>query len=94
MYVAYGAFVKPSSLEGCLALADQTLRAQNLIVVKGADGTDYVVIGGNDAATVTVVCVPQPSGTWIVVSASAADESIAYQARDVIRGAIEVTPVA
>ena len=42
----------------------------------------------------TVVCVPQPNGTWIVVSASAADESIAYQARDVIRGAIEGTPVA
>jgi hypothetical protein len=94
MYVAYGTFVKPSSPDGCLALADRALREQNLVVVKGADGTDYLVIGGNDAATVTVVCVPQPNGTWIVVSASAADESIAYQARDVIRGAIEGTPVA
>jgi hypothetical protein len=34
--------------------------------------------------TVTIVCVPQPDGTWIVVSASSGDQSIAYQARDVI----------
>jgi hypothetical protein len=94
MYVSYGTFVKPSSVDGCLSLADQALRAQNLIVIKGADGTDNLVVGGNDAVTLTIVCVPQPAGTWVVVSASAADESIAYQARDVIRGAIEGTPVA
>jgi hypothetical protein len=94
MYVAYGTFVKPSSPGGCLALADQALRAQNLIIVKGADGTDYLVVGGNDAVTVTIVCVPQPDGTWTVVSASSGDQSIAYQARDVIRGMIENTPVA
>jgi hypothetical protein len=79
MYVAYGTFVKPSSPGGCLALADQALRAQNLIIVKGADGNDYLVVGGNDAVTVTIVCVPQPDGTWIVVSASSGDQSIAYQ---------------
>ena len=94
MYVAYGTFVKPSSLGGCLALADQALRAQNLIVLKGADGTDYLVVGGNDAVTLTVVCVPQPNGTWVVVSASSGDQILANQARDLIRGVIETTPVA
>ena len=94
MYVAYGTFVKPSSPSGCLALADQALRAQNMNVVKGADGADYLVVGGNDDVTLTIVCVPQPDGTWIVVSASSGDESIAFQARDVIRGMIENTPVA
>jgi hypothetical protein len=94
MYVAYGTFVKPSSSGGCLALADQALRAQNLTIVKGADGTDGLVVGGNDDVTLTIVCVPQPDGTWIVVSASSGDQSIAYQARDVIRGMIENTPVA
>ena len=94
MYVAYGTFVKPSSAGGCLALADQSLRDQNLMVVKGADGTDYLVVGGNDAVTVTIVCVPQSGGTWVVVSASSGDQILANQARDVIRGMIEGTPVA
>jgi hypothetical protein len=94
MYVVYGTFVKPSSPDGCVSLADQALRAQNLIIVKGADGNDYLVIGGNDAVTVTIVCVPQGNGTWIVVSASSYDRNIASQARDVIRGMIESTPVA
>jgi hypothetical protein len=89
MYVAYGTFVNRSSAGDCLALADQALRDQNLIVLKGADGTDYLVIGGNDAVTLTVVCVPQPDGTWVVVSASSGDQVIANQARDVIRGMIE-----
>jgi hypothetical protein len=93
MYVVYGTFVKPSSLGGCLALADQALRAQNLIIVKGADTTDYLVVGGNDSVTLTIVCVPESSGTWVVVSASSADQFIATQARDVIRGMIEGTPV-
>ena len=93
MYVAYGTFVKPSSPGGCLALADQALRAQNLIVVKGADDTDYLVIGGNDDVTLTIVCAPRPDGTWIVVSASSGDQIIANQARDVIRGMIENTQV-
>jgi hypothetical protein len=77
-----------------LALADQALRAQNLTIVKGADGTDGLVVGGNDDVTLTIVCVPRPDGTWIVVSASSGDQGIAYQARDVIRGMIESTPVA
>jgi hypothetical protein len=94
MYVAYGTFVKPSSPDGCLALADQALRAQNLLVLKGADGADYLVVGGNDDVTLTIVCVPQPNGTWVVVSASSGDQMIANQARDVIRGFIETTPVA
>jgi hypothetical protein len=94
MYVSFGTFVKPSSLGGCLAMADQALRAQNLIVLKGADGTDYLVVGGNDAVTLTVVCVPQPNGTWVVVSASSGDQIMADQARDVIRGMIETTPAA
>jgi hypothetical protein len=93
MYVMYGTFDKPSSADGCLALADQALRAQNLVVLKGADGTDYLVVGGNDAVTLTIVCVPQPNGTWIVVSASSGDQMIATQARDVIRGMIEGTSV-
>jgi hypothetical protein len=94
MYVSYGTFVKPSSPGGCLSLAEEALRAQNLIVVKGADGADYLVIGGNNAVTLTIVCVPQSNGTWVVVSASSADQMLADQARDVIRGLIESTPVA
>jgi hypothetical protein len=93
MFVAYGTFVKPSSLGGCLALADQALRAQNLLVLKGADGADFLVVGGNTDVTLTIVCVPQPNGTWVVVSASSADQFIANQARDVIRAMIETTPV-
>ena len=94
MYVVYGSFVKPSSLGGCLAVAEDALRAQNLAIVKRADGVDYLVIGGNDAVTLTIVCVPQPNNTWIVVSASSGDLGIATQARDVIRGMIESAPVA
>lgn len=94
MYVVYGTFVKPSSVEGCLALADRALRDQGLIVVKGADGADYLVAGGNDSVTLTIVGVPQPNGTWVVVSASSPDANLAAQARDVIRGMIESTPVA
>ncbi len=93
MYVVYGTFVKPSSPGGCLALADQALRDQGMVIVKGADGADYLVVGGNDAVTLTIVAVPQPNGTWMVVSASAGDPNIAAQARDVIRGMIENTPV-
>lgn len=93
MYVVYGTFVKPSSMGGCLALADQVLRSQGMLVVKGADGSDYLVVGGTDAVTLTIVCVPQPNGTWVVVSASSGDLGIATQVRDVIRGMIENTPV-
>jgi hypothetical protein len=94
MYVVYGTFIKPSSPGGCLGLAEQALASQGLTIVKGADGADWLVIGGNDAVTLTIVCVPQDNGTWIVVSASSPDLSIATQARDVIRGLIESTPVA
>ncbi len=93
MYVVYGTFVKPSSPGGCLALADQALRAQGMIIVKAADGVDFLVVGGNDAVTLTIVCVPRPNGTWMVVSASSGDLGVATQARDVIRGMIESTPV-
>jgi len=93
MYVVYGTFVKPSSPGGCLALADQALRDQGLTIVKAADGVDYLVIGGNNDVTLTIVCVPQANGTWMVVSASSFDPGIAEQARDVIRGMIEGTPV-
>jgi hypothetical protein len=92
MYVVYGTFVKPASLGGCLALADQALRDQGMVVVKGADGVDYLVVGGNDAVTLTIVGVPQPSGTWMVVSASSGDLNIATQARDVFRAMIENAP--
>ena len=93
MFVVYGTLVKPSSLNGCLAVAEDALRAQNLIIAKGA-GPDYLVVGGNDAVTLTIVAVPQPNGTWMVVSASSGDQVIATQARDVIRGMIEPAPVA
>ena len=93
MYVHWGTFQKRSSLGGCLALAENALRAQNLLVLKGADGSDYLIVGGNDAVTLTIVCVPQPGSVWIVVSASSADQFIAVQARDLIRGMIESTPV-
>jgi hypothetical protein len=89
MYVEHGTFVKPSSPGGCLALADQALRAQNLMIVKGADDTDYLVVGGNDDVTLTIVCAPRPDGTWVVDSASSADQSMAYQGRDVSRGMVE-----
>jgi hypothetical protein len=92
MYVVYGTFVKPSSPGGCLALADQALRDQGMIIVKAADGADYLVVGGNDAVTLTIVAVPQQNGTWMVVSASSVDPNLAAQARDVIRGMIENTP--
>ena len=92
MYVMYGTFVKPSSLQGCLALADQAIQSQGLALVKGADGVDYLVAGGNDAVSVTVVAVPQPNGTWVVVSASSMDLGFATQARDVVRDLIERTP--
>ncbi len=94
MYVFFGTFVKQASLGGCLALAEDALRSQNLRIVKGADGADYLVIGGNDAVTLTIVCVPQQGTVWIVVSASSGDPTLATQARDVIRGMIESTPVA
>ena len=94
MYVVYGTFVKPSSPAGCLALAEQSLAAQGLAIVKGADGVDFLVVGGNDAVALTIVAVPQPGGTWMVVSASSPDPDVATQARDVIRGMIESTPVA
>ncbi|WP_435021805.1 hypothetical protein TA3x_002570 [Tundrisphaera sp. TA3] len=93
MYVVYGTFVKPSSPDGCLAVADQALRSQGQTIVKGADGVDPLVIGGNDAVTLTIVAVPHPAGSWVVVSASAADPGTAAQARDVFRGMIETTPV-
>jgi hypothetical protein len=94
MYVVWGSFLKPSSLIGCLSVAEEALRAQNLQVLKGADGADYLVIGGNAAVTLTIVCVPHQGNTWIVVSASSGDAAIATQARDVIRGMIESAPVA
>jgi len=92
VYVVYGTFVKPSSLGGCLAVAEDALRSRNLVIVKGA-GPDFLVIGGNDAVTLTIVCVPEPNGTWIVVSASSTDAGLATQARDTIRGIIETAPV-
>ena len=93
MYVVYGTFVKPSSTGGCLAVAEQALRAQGMIIVKGADGIDGLVVGGNDAVTLTIVGVPRPDGTWMVVSASSPDAGVATRARDVIRGMIESAPV-
>ena len=93
MYVVYGTFVKPSSVEGCLALAEQALLGQGMAIVKGADGLDYLVIGGNDVVALTIVGVPQPMGTWVVVSSASPDPNVATQARDLIRGIIEGTPV-
>ena len=94
MYVMYGIFVKPASVGGCLAAAQQALIQEGLLIVKGADGADFLVVGGNDAVTLTIVGVPQPNGTWMVVSASSGDQVIAAQARDVTRGMIEGAPVA
>ena len=93
MYVAYTTFVKPSSIGGCLGLAQDVLLNQGLTLTKGADGADGLVIGGNAAISVTIVCVPAAGGTWIVVSTSANDLALAEQARNVIRGMIEGTPV-
>jgi len=94
MYVLWGTFLKQASLSGCLALAEDVLASQNLQVLKGADGADYLIVGGNEAVTLTIVCVPQPGNVWIVVSASSGDANLATQARDLIRGMIETTPVA
>lgn len=93
MYVVWGTFLKAASPGGCLAVAENALRAQNLEVLKGADGLDYLVVGGNLDVTLTIVCVPQPGNTWMVVSASSGDAMLATQARDLIRGMIENTPV-
>ena len=93
MYVVYGTFLKPASPGGCLMAAQQALQSQGLQIVKGADGADFLVIGGNDAVTLTIVCVPQQGPTWVVVSASSGDPNIAAQARDVTRGMIESAPV-
>lgn len=94
MYVFWGTFLKQASLANCLALAEDALRSQNFQVLKGADGADYLIVGGNDAVTLTIVCVPQAGNVWIVVSASSSNAAIATQARDLIRGIIETTPVA
>ena len=64
------------------------------MVLKGGDGADYLVVGGNEAVTLTIVCVPQARDVWIVVSASSGDAALATRARDVIRGMIESAPVA
>lgn len=93
MFVVYGTFIKPSSPGGCLGLAEQALASQGLQIVKGADGVDPLVIGGDGGVTLTIVAVPGPSGTWMVVSASSGDLGIATRARDVIRGIIESTHV-
>ena len=94
MYVMYGTFLKPSSIGGCLALAEQALVSQGLQVLKGADGADYLVVGGSGDVTLTIVCAPFQNATWVVVSASSANQMIAAQARDIIRGMIESTQVA
>lgn len=94
MYVVWGTFVKPSSPVGCLTVAQQALVSQGLQVFKGVDGADYLVVGGNNAVTLTIVCVPQQGSTWMVVSASSENPVTATQARDLIRGIIESTPVA
>jgi hypothetical protein len=93
MYVVWGSFLKPASLQGCLAVAEASLRGQGLKVLKGADGADFLVVGGNPAVTLTIVCVPQPHDTWIVVSASAADPTTATRARDVTQGMIHSAAV-
>jgi hypothetical protein len=93
MYVVWGTFVKPSSPMGCLSAAEQALVAQGLQVLKGADGADYLVVGGNNAVTLTIVCVAQQGNTWMVVSASSENPDTATQARDVIRAMIENAPV-
>jgi hypothetical protein len=94
MYVMYGTFLKPSSVSGCLTLAEQAVLSRGLQLLKGADGTDYLVVAGNNDVTLTIVCAPYDNATWIVVSASSGDQMIATQARDIIRAAIESTPVA
>lgn len=94
MFVMYGTFLKPSSVGGCLALAEQALASQGLQILKGADGTDYLVVGGSGDVTLTIVCAPFQNATWVMISASSTDQVIAAQARDLIRGIIESTPVA
>jgi hypothetical protein len=94
MYVLFGTFIKPSSVGGCLSLAEQALVSEGLQVLKGADGSDYLVVGGSGDVTLTIVCAPFQNGTWVVVSASSANQMIAANARDVIRSMIESTPVA
>ncbi len=93
MFVMYGTFLKPSSPEGCLALAEQALATQGLQVLKRADGVDYLVVGGSGDVTLTIVCAPFQNATWVMISASSTDQGLAAQARDVIRGMIESTPV-
>jgi hypothetical protein len=94
MYVMFGTFLKPSSIQGCLALAEQAIVSQGLQLLKGADGTDYLVVGGSGDVTLTIVCAPFQNATWVMISASSLDQMIAAQARDVIRGLLEGTPVA
>jgi hypothetical protein len=94
MHVMYGTFLKPSSVNGCLGLAQQALESQGLQVLKGADGTDYLVVGGSGDVSLTIVCAPYQNATWVMISASSVNQMIAAQARDVIRGIIESTPVA
>jgi hypothetical protein len=94
MYVQWATLLKRASLEGCLKLAENTLIAQNLQVLKGAEGADYLVVGGNSDVTMTIVCVPQATGVWIVVSASSGDAAFASQACDLTREMIDATAVA
>ena len=94
MFVMFGTFIKPASLGGCLAAAQDALLQQGLQVLQGPNGIDPLVVGGNAAVTLTIVGSPQPNGTWMVVSASSGDQFIATQARDVTRGMIQNAPVA
>jgi hypothetical protein len=94
MYVIYGTFLKPASIGGCLSLAEQALASQGFQLLKGADGTDYLVVGGSGDVTLTIVCAPMQNATWVMISASSVNQMIATQARDLIRSVIESTPVA
>ncbi|MFO0890151.1 MAG: hypothetical protein U0790_13555 [Isosphaeraceae bacterium] len=90
----YTTLLKPSSIQGCLSLAEQAIVSQGLQLLKGADGQDYLVVGGSGDVTLTIVCAPFQNATWVMISASSHDQMIAAQARDVFRGIIEGTPVA
>jgi hypothetical protein len=93
MFVDIAWFVKPSSLNGSLGVAEQALNSQGLGASPFfADGNWILAVGNNTAVSVTIVGVPQAGGTWIMISASADDPALAVQARDVIRGIIESTP--
>lgn len=93
MFSHWGTFTKVASLQNCLSIAQNALQKEHFQVWDTANDGDYLVIGGNNDTVVTIVCVPQRSNVWIVVSACSNDSAKAEQARNSVRADIVNTVI-